>query len=97
MHVFAAMAHPHQTRNGCMVTMELETMVSVDLLSSTGMFKSTRPNLPLFERVCYASRPFSSIYSMSTVDQDFGSGRSWLWIDWILEEGPQELVSSVWP
>jgi hypothetical protein len=86
MHVFVAMAHPHQTRNRCMVTTEPEAMVNVDLLSDTDMSKPARPNLSLFERARYASCPFRSIFSMETVDQDFEAGQPLLQIDWILEE-----------
>jgi hypothetical protein len=81
MHIFIAMAHLHQTRNRCMVTMEPGAMVIVGFLSDPGMSKAARPSLPLFERVRYASRPFSSISSMDTVDQDLGAGRPWLWTD----------------
>jgi hypothetical protein len=99
MYVFAAMAHPYQARNRYLVTMELEGMVSVDLLSDVGLFKPVRPNLPLFERLRYASCPFSSICSMDAVDQDFGAGRCWGRTDWIVEEElrgarPKRLVLS---
>jgi hypothetical protein len=77
MYVFVAMADPHKTRNGCMITMKPEAMVNVDLLSDADMSKPARPNLPFFERVRYASWSFSSISSMNTVDQDFTAGRPW--------------------
>jgi hypothetical protein len=69
-----------------MVTIELEMMVSLDLLNDAPMSKPAIPDLPLFERVRSAFHPFGSISSMYAVDQDFGAGRSWLWTDWILEE-----------
>jgi hypothetical protein len=42
MHVSAAMAHPHQTCKRCVLTMEPETMVSVDRLNDSGMSKTDR-------------------------------------------------------
>jgi hypothetical protein len=76
--------------------MEPEAMVSVDLLSDDGMFKPARVNLPRFERFRYASRPFSSIFSMDAVDRTSEPGSLSCGLTGSLKKNCEELVPSVW-